>query len=71
MTLTIIAVLITAGYTIALCRAAAHTAHPGWMRKKNTHGKRLARLLAANAQVTDAGPVTHSNTEPNPRRSVN
>lgn len=51
MTLTLIAVTCTTIYTIALCRAAAHIAHPGWRRTRNRRGKRLARLLAASNSV--------------------
>ena len=51
MTLTIIALLISIAYTIALCRAAAHIAHPGWRRTRNRRGKRLARYLAASHAV--------------------
>jgi hypothetical protein len=51
MTLTLIAVTCTALYTIALCRAANHIAHPGWRRTRNRHGKRLAKYLAASHSV--------------------
>ena len=51
MTLTLIVVTCTVAYTIALCRAAAHMAHPGWRRSRNRHGKRLARYLAASQAV--------------------
>ena len=51
MTLTLIAVTCTTLYTIALCRTAAHIAHPGWRRTRNRRGKRLARYLAASHAV--------------------
>lgn len=51
MILTLIAVVCTVLYTLALCRAAAHIAHPGWRRTRNRHGKRLAKYLAASHSV--------------------
>jgi hypothetical protein len=51
MTLTLIAVTCTVLYTLALCRAAAHMAHPGWRRTRNRPGKRLAKFLAASHSV--------------------
>jgi hypothetical protein len=51
MTLTIIVVTFTVLYTIALCRAAAHIAHPGWRRNRNRPGKRLAKYLSASHAI--------------------
>jgi hypothetical protein len=51
MTLTLIAVTCTTLYTIALCRAAAHIAHPGWRRTRNRRGKRLAKYLSASHAI--------------------
>jgi hypothetical protein len=52
MTLTIIVVTFTVLYTIALCRAAAHIAHPGWRRTRNRPSKRLVKLMAANRTLS-------------------
>lgn len=51
MTLTIIAVCISVLYTLALCKAAAHIAHPGWRRKRNRRTHRLAHWLAVSGAV--------------------
>lgn len=58
MTLTIIALLISIAYTIALCLAAACVARPGWRRRHTLAGIAGTKRKEVNSRVQ--GLVYHN-----------